>query len=756
MFGSDRFTFETPNVIDPGDLPPSRPQRLSGSSGEGTPSTQGSDEDSSSSGNDDYQDARTSPARLLRDIGDLDLTPKASVVPYDPYDEEEGADEAEEDTYRTYSKYGRNQHSLPSVEEARNYAATLLGRNPKRSGDMSPLKRTVKIDAPMRRGYFWHPKKMRYYGIRIMAVLAILGVAIGVGVAVSRKRSGSPDDIPPADPTKISAKYAERREEIVRFLSENDITSMEDFEEEGSPQSKAANWMAAFDRMEVPVPEEYTPYSEFIQRYALAVFFYSTNGSEWDEGLKFLSSEHECGWYETKEMMDHVWQEVAVGVSCDESLLVRSLYIPSNNLLGPLPSELGHLRQLDMLALPHNQISGRLPDEMSMLSNLDYLDLKYNSVSGFLPDWIGDLYRLEVLGLSNNQFAGSVPPNYSTLGRLKTLGLDDNALTGSIEFASYLTKLEYFWADRNLFEGTVNDSFLYKSSKLVQLDLGFNALHGIDFPRHLLQHPNLEVLDMSDLEFTGTLPALVYENNILEYLSIRRGGLGQEIPPTIAKLKKLRHLDLSSNDFTGEMPNEMATMIELSFLFLGDNNFTESNSFPPFLADMKSLHELSLTNTGIGGFIPTWLRHLTELRLVDLSNNNIQGSIPSEVWNLPELSYLIMNDNSLTGEIPTDIESPDKFQIISLYNNPGITGGADYFCQQKPDMDLVAIDCAITCTTDCCTCCSGDDNCFEGEVAKYLTWYEGMWEFNYTRPAYSYDPAILVESGVATVISQNP
>ena len=126
MLGPDRFaSFETPNVIDPGDAPPVQPKRKDQqqqqASGQATGASVTPPRSHRATGlgrtekialhsdnNNDgtYQERRHSPQRLLNTINDLDLEKADSYDNDDHDDDEEG--------------------NPRSFDDSRNYAATLL------------------------------------------------------------------------------------------------------------------------------------------------------------------------------------------------------------------------------------------------------------------------------------------------------------------------------------------------------------------------------------------------------------------------------------------------------------------------------------------------------------------------------------------------------------------------------------------------------------------------------------------------------
>jgi hypothetical protein len=244
MLGSGSFAFDSPNVIDPGELPPSRPQRQSSITqqeqqqeqqrsqrrGSNTDST----DDNSSSSDEFPHEPRNSAARLLRDIEDIDHL----AQDYDPYDEEEAAAEA-----------GSTHEQLPSVEEARMYATSLLSsEKSKRRSPTSerhhqqnqhpetvPLSfnRTIKLDA-RNSNHLVRARIIRCL-VPFLMVAGLLGTTIALGLVLinrlaERDNSSSGNSVGPVS----------RYKQIVDFLAK-DVSSKYDLETLGSPQEVRSN-----------------------------------------------------------------------------------------------------------------------------------------------------------------------------------------------------------------------------------------------------------------------------------------------------------------------------------------------------------------------------------------------------------------------------------------------------------------------------------------------------------------------------------
>ena len=172
--------------------------------------------------------------------------------------------------------------------------------------------------------------------------------------------------------------------------------------------------------MKIPTEEyEYT----FIQRYALAVLFFSTGGdTHWTWKLNFLTGWHECAWYD-KFQIQNLQQEFVFGVLCDgkpdftdedsdiqekdvwngqrfvtgislprkflfSQFIVGNIFVNSflsssshpalNNMVGKLPAEVHHLRYLKVLHIQDNTgLSGEIPFQYGWLKHMTASELLY-------------------------------------------------------------------------------------------------------------------------------------------------------------------------------------------------------------------------------------------------------------------------------------------------------------------------------------------------------------------------------------------
>lgn len=147
---------------------------------------------------------------------------------------------------------------------------------------------------------------------------------------------------------------------------------------------------------------------------SLLRLFDSTNGATWTTKNNWKVTSNPCvGW---------------TGVTC-VSTNITSISLPTNNLTGTLPTELGNLTSLTTLNLSGNSISGPIPPQIGRLTSLTTLNLSNNQLDGVIPMTIGNNTNLSVLNLSLNQLDGQIPSSIGRLSTLDQLYLNDNTLT---------------------------------------------------------------------------------------------------------------------------------------------------------------------------------------------------------------------------------------------------------------------------------------------------------------------------------------
>ncbi len=172
-------------------------------------------------------------------------------------------------------------------------------------------------------------------------------------------------------------------------------------------------------------PSTASPLSE---RDALIALYKSTRGDSWlnNSGWK-TPPLHSDGF--AQPGTENTW----FGVTCDpQNTTVTSIKLTNNNLTGPIPRQLGNLRNLQRLLLGNNQLIGPIPIELGQLVNLQDLWLGGNHLTGTIPAQLKNLSKLLRLWLFDNHLEGPIPRALGNLTSLTLLNLRGNRLTGKL------------------------------------------------------------------------------------------------------------------------------------------------------------------------------------------------------------------------------------------------------------------------------------------------------------------------------------
>nr|XP_016438227.1 PREDICTED: putative kinase-like protein TMKL1 [Nicotiana tabacum] len=164
------------------------------------------------------------------------------------------------------------------------------------------------------------------------------------------------------------------------------------------------------------------------------------------------------------------------------SLHLVSLQLPSANLSGTLPRELGELSTLQSLYLGVNSLHGNIPLELGYSSSLSDIELSSNTLSGTVPASIWNLCdRLVSLKIHGNSLSGSLPnpalPD-ATCKNLQFLDFGENMFSGNFpEFITRFNGLKDLDLGDNNFSGPVPETLA--ALKLEKLNLSHNNFSGV-------------------------------------------------------------------------------------------------------------------------------------------------------------------------------------------------------------------------------------------------------------------------------------
>eukprot|EP00775_Hariotina_reticulata_P002698 gene2698-2998_t len=237
-----------------------------------------------------------------------------------------------------------------------------------------------------------------------------------------------------------------------------------------------------------------------------------------------------------------------------------------------------------------NHLYGQIPDSISVMQALSVLHVDSNHFSGTLPASINQLLNLTKLTAASNQLKGGVPAGLSRLKKLSWLALDGNQLTGTVPTQLLvLPQLEHFDLQGNQLSGLLQEPagmavVAQRQAGVSQINkvlLGDNQIVG-SLPSFLAALP-VVVLDLSSNRLTGSLPASLGSNLVMQDLHLQGNKLSGSLPPALFGGNSLAIIDLSNNTITGHLPASVAQLSTLRQLSLASNHMAESSQLPPFL-----------------------------------------------------------------------------------------------------------------------------------------------------------------------------
>jgi hypothetical protein len=379
-------------------------------------------------------------------------------------------------------------------------------------------------------------------------VLGAIIVAVGVFLAIffSVREEGDDDELPgefptlsPTEPgtptptmspTPMPTLSGEQETLLVylKTISPDGGVLLEDID---SPQYQAFLWLSSMNM--------FTPSNSLNETYALVTMYHATDGDNWINNKNWLESEDTCEW--------------ATNSPATQCLSGRWVWldIPSNNLRGSLPREIGLLSSLHKINLEGNYLEGALPPELfsgTKGQTLRTLNLGGNSFTGSLPPEVGRLTLLEELRLEFNRIKGPLPTEIGNLANLIVFTTERCVFTGTIPSEiGRLGRLEE-WGECPSTTNTCVLSIWVPYVFLLSFprtDMRLAALSGT-IPETIGSMSSLRHIDFAGLlskkaGFNGTsLPEGLYDLTQLTNLQLIRCGLGGTISSQIGKLTNLR------------------------------------------------------------------------------------------------------------------------------------------------------------------------------------------------------------------------
>ena len=278
--------------------------------------------------------------------------------------------------------------------------------------------------------------KCKFKFLWMVGCLLLIVGAVVAGVVSSKTKSSSSssvnnnnnnnnNDAVHANATTLSYAPGESPGQMALcdfLVSKSDDHGMSLMEHQ-SPQYRAFLWLLE----DLPEAEQVYPVGaqqqkKVLTRFAMATFYLSLAGLEWNSTDNWMSKAHICSWYP------------GTSSQCDANQNVVELSLSNNGLRGNVPPEIRYLDHLTTLDLSDNHINGSLPFSWASWGDaLTSLDLSQNDLSGMIPGEWGGLVGLATLRLDENRLTGMLPDTaFVQMKALREIHVERNSLTGSV------------------------------------------------------------------------------------------------------------------------------------------------------------------------------------------------------------------------------------------------------------------------------------------------------------------------------------
>jgi len=446
-------------------------------------------------------------------------------------------------------------------------------------------------------------RKVGFFLTATLLLMLGIGVGIGVGVGVfSDEETTAPVTTPTLAPVASQAPSispgpttAAPTDDLSALIinAAKPTTSRSTFDDDTSIQFKALQWLHGNENL------QFYSDKKKITRWALAVFYYATNGDQWNIRTNWLSDLDECTWYTAGNTP-----------ACNDDKEFSNLELRSNGATGTIPPELGLMSDfLEVLNVrgvaSGSQLAGSLPTELGFLTELQELTLESNAMTGSLPSEMIEMSRLETLNLASNDFNGSVK-----------------------------SRIVREW------------------TSLRSINLSFNDFTG-GFTAAFSASKDLQDINLEGNGFTGEIPPLSKLTN-LRTLNVASNQLSGQLPREVSPLTQLREMTIRDNLMSGTIHTELGLLNNLEKLDLANN--TLSFAIPTELGLLTNLRvELDVSDNNLIGGVPTQLGKLTSLRRLRVNGNNIAGTVPTELTNLAAIRVFRIDSTDMTGSMPTGL-----------------------------------------------------------------------------------------------------
>lgn len=336
----------------------------------------------------------------------------------------------------------------------------------------------------------------------------------------------------------------------------------------------------------------------FEQRYVMALFYFATDGDNWERNAGWLGPRSECEWQGVAGDSDGCPGGCVRGRDDDlggeyYDRVCRMGMGRGNNLYGELPSELGILEEMRWFEIQQSYVIGTIPESIGRKwTKLHTLLLGYNNMHGGFPDAFANSEMLGTVFVDHNGFNGTFPSVFGTLKNLEWLDAENNGFEGGL-------------------------------------------------PASIGDLKSLRIFNVNGNNMTGPLPDTWDEDNLIEDFEVAGNDFDGPLPPSLGRAAFLKDLRASRNRITGTIPAEYHGLERLEELYLDENDMF--GELPPGAEPLyDGLQEFSVHSNGFSGRFP--VEHFEDtfrLKVLSLHNNQLTGVITENICARvdPSLSY---------------------------------------------------------------------------------------------------------------------
>ena len=455
-----------------------------------------------------------------------------------------------------------------------------------------------------------------------------------------------------------------------------------------SPQTQAYQWM-----INDPFLEEY-PAPRQLQRFALAVIYFSTHGNTWiSGGNSYLAAAN------------------SDTISSPASSGARTSSLPGPPGLPEPPPVIPGL-VLQKLTVTTGNITKNVSPWLDYTTD-ECLWFNKNSLSNAETCNRDGIYTF--LFLSNNNLQGTLPPEMALLTNLHVVKIGRNRLEGTLPssiFKGWKDSILALDVAANTMTGTVSPAIAEWSNTLRAIHLLGNRFSGQLFATDpsvttaktgVLGLSQLRILMAGDNAFTGSIPSQI--STALPYLKtmeLSHNQLESYIPSEIGVLEEIRVLGLANNDFIGRIPSQLGLLSRV-FSMKFQNNFL-SGSLPSELGQLSAMEILQLqNNVELHGIIPS---EIGALAVPDADNRSFE--VPAIMNVDPSQNIAVISNSSnvipslpATNEVSTaDLNTMVYLKVFTL-EGTHLTGELpSEFCSSA--VEVLGFDCSKElCGCDC-------------------------------------------------------